>query len=377
MKELLFILGTRPEAIKLAPLIMEFKSRKNYNVTVCNTEQQKDLSNQTLDFFELKADINLNVMTPNQSLGDTQCEIFKGLKEIFTKKKFDAIFVQGDTLTVLSGALMAFYNKIPLFHVEAGLRSYDLQEPYPEEGIRQMVSRITTLHFAPTEKASQTLLQEGIEKTKIFVTGNTVIDALHRISSTSMYKAQQKIKSFGIDVRDDIVLITVHRRENHGERLDSILDSILTLSKIYKEYKFVIPVHPNPNVKGRILKYFSEESNIILTPPLDYPCLVSLLRCAKLVLTDSGGIQEEAPTFGTPILVMRYETERTEGVEAGFSKLVGADKQNIIDESQKILSISNRESFLSNKKNPYGDGYASKRIAEIVNDYFYSDKDEI
>lgn len=370
MKNILFILGTRPEAIKLAPIILEFKKNKAFQVYVCNTEQQKELSNQTLSFFDIDADYKLDVMSPNQSLTNAQCKILNALQEIISHKKFDAIVVQGDTLTVLSGALVAFYNKIPLFHVEAGLRSYDLFEPFPEEGIRQMVSRITNLHFAPTQKSFSFLSNEGIDNNKIKVTGNTVIDALNCLSNKTMHTALSKLSSLGVNVDKDIVLITAHRRENHGKRLDSIIESIIELSNKYPSHQFVIPVHPNPNVKNKIHQYLSTIDNIILTDPLDYPCLVSLLKKAKLVLTDSGGIQEEAPTFGVPILVMRYETERSEGIEKGFAKLVGADKQTIIREAAYVLDKDFIETRLDGSKNPYGDGFASKRIMEHVLHFF-------
>ena len=369
-KNVLVVFGTRPEVIKLAPVILELKKHTDkYNVIVCNTEQQKELSNQTLSYFNLEADINLDCMKPNQSLLEVQTRILTGLNSVFANNKIDAVIVQGDTMTVLCGALAGFYNKIPVFHVEAGLRSYDIYEPFPEEVMRQMTSRVAELNFAPTEKNRQALLKENISEEKIHVVGNTVIDALFCLSEDTMKSASEFFKSHKIEVNDKIVLITAHRRENHGERIDRILDAIEYLAKQYSEHTFVIPVHPNPNVKEKIYSRLENYQNIRLLAPLDYPNLVYLMKNAKLILTDSGGIQEEAPSFGCPTLVMRYETERQEGIDAGVSLLVGADYDNIVSESEKVLSNS-RESSRLKAVNPYGDGTSAKQIEEIINKYY-------
>lgn len=369
-KNILVVFGTRPEVIKLAPVILELKKHTDkYNVIVCNTEQQKELSNQTLSYFNLEADINLDCMKPNQSLLEVQTRILTGLNSVFANNKIDAVIVQGDTMTVLCGALAGFYNKIPVFHVEAGLRSYDIYEPFPEEVMRQMTSRVAELNFAPTEKNRQALLKENISEEKIHVVGNTVIDALFCLSEDTMKSASEFFKSHKIEVNDKIVLITAHRRENHGERIDRILDAIEYLAKQYSEHTFVIPVHPNPNVKEKIYSRLENYQNIRLLAPLDYPNLVYLMKNAKLILTDSGGIQEEAPSFGCPTLVMRYETERQEGIDAGVSILVGADYDKIVSESEKVLSNS-RESTRLKAVNPYGDGTSAKQIEEIINKYF-------
>lgn len=365
MKNILFIFGTRPEVIKLAPVILELKKYPDrYNVLLCNTEQQKELSNQTLEYFGLKADINLNCMRPNQSLLEIQSRILTSLDKVFKENSIDATIVQGDTITVLCGALASFYNKIPIYHVEAGLRSYDIYEPFPEEVMRQMASRVAAVNFAPTEKNKQALLDEGIDKNKIFVVGNTVIDALFCISEVTMNSAARFFENT-LNINDKLVLITVHRRENHGERIDKILDAIEYLAKKYLDHTFVIPVHPNPNVKLKIHSRLEKFDNIKLFEPLDYPNLVYLMKNAKLILTDSGGIQEEAPAFGCPTLVMRYETERKEGIEAGVSKLVGADYDKIILESEKILSDTFAKTRLKSQ-NPYGDGKSSQKIEKIL-----------
>ncbi len=369
-KNILFVFGTRPEVIKLAPVILELKKYPDkYNVIICNTEQQKELSNQTLAYFNLKADINLDCMRPNQSLAEVQSRILTALDNVFSEKEIDATIVQGDTMTVLCGALTSFYRKIPVFHVEAGLRSYDIYEPFPEEVMRQMTSRVAELNFAPTEKNKNALLKEDISDRKIFVTGNTVIDALFCLSEDTMNTASDFYKEKGIPVDDKVVLITAHRRENHGERINRILDAIEHLVNKYQDHHFIIPVHPNPNVKDKIHSRLEKYSNVYLLKPLDYPYLVYLMKNAKLILTDSGGIQEEAPSFGCPTLVMRYETERQEGIDAGVSVLVGADYDKIVNLSCEILDKTKSESRLK-AQNPYGTGNSAKKIKEIISKYF-------
>lgn len=370
-KNILFVFGTRPEVIKLAPVILELKKYpEKYNVIICNTEQQKELSNQTLSYFGLKADVNLDVMKENQGLAEVQARILNKLQDVFSRNKLDATVVQGDTISVLTGALVSFYNKVPVFHVEAGLRSYDLFEPFPEEAMRQMASRITELHFAPTEVNKKALLNENIPLAKVHVVGNTVIDALFCLSNEVISSAKQFFEEKNVPIDDNLVLITVHRRENHGERIDRIIDAIKYLAQKYSDHKFVIPVHPNPNVKNKINERLGMLENIHLLTPLDYPMLVYLMKNAKLILTDSGGIQEEAPSFGCPTLVMRYETERTEGVKAGVSILVGADYDRIIEESCAILSKPKSKTRFDVKKNPYGDGHSAQKIEELVSKFF-------
>ncbi|CDE92713.1 TPA: UDP-N-acetylglucosamine 2-epimerase (non-hydrolyzing) [Candidatus Gastranaerophilales bacterium HUM_6] len=373
-KNILFVFGTRPEVIKLAPVILELKKYPDkYNVIICNTEQQKELSNQTLAYFNLKADINLDCMRPNQSLAEVQSRILTALDSVFSEKEIDATIVQGDTMTVLCGALTSFYRKIPVFHVEAGLRSYDIYEPFPEEVMRQMTSRVAELNFAPTEKNKNALLKEDISEKKIYVTGNTVIDALFCLSEDTMNVASEFYKEKGIPVDDKVVLITAHRRENHGERINRILDAIEHLVNKYQDHHFIIPVHPNPNVKDKIHSRLEKYSNVYLLKPLDYPYLVYLMKNAKLILTDSGGIQEEAPSFGCPTLVMRYETERQEGIDAGVSVLVGADYDKIVNLSCEILDKTKSDSRLK-AQNPYGTGNSSKKIEEIISKYFNENK---
>ncbi|MDR2396102.1 MAG: UDP-N-acetylglucosamine 2-epimerase (non-hydrolyzing) [Endomicrobium sp.] len=367
-KNLLIILGTRPEAIKLAPLILNLRSEK-YNVVVCNTEQQKELSNQALSFFGQKADINLSVMTTDQTLFALQSNLLLKLKDVLANRNFDGVLVQGDTMSAFCGALAGFYAKVPVFHIEAGLRSGDLYEPFPEEALREMISKITALHFAPTIFAKETLIKENIAEDKIIVSGNTGIDALNSLPENVMEKALSDLRSNKIEINDRLVLITVHRRENHGDRLQNILKAISELVNIFKDHTFVLPVHPNPNVRQNVHNALNSYNNVRLLDPVDYPVLVTLMKNSKLILTDSGGIQEEAPSFGVPLLVLRYATERSEGVEAGVAKLVGAEYRKILDESSYILE---RDKSLTRNKvqNPYGDGEASIRIVKSINKFF-------
>ncbi|MDR1942682.1 MAG: UDP-N-acetylglucosamine 2-epimerase (non-hydrolyzing) [Endomicrobium sp.] len=366
-KKLLIILGTRPEVIKLAPLILELSQK--YKIVICNSQQQKDLTKQTLAFFGLKSNINLNVMTYNQKLNNLQAAILTRLSKIFKNGMYDAVVVQGDTMTAFCGALAAFYNKTPIFHVEAGLRSKNLQEPFPEEAFRQMISRIADLHFAPTIAAKQALLKENVPATKILISGNTGIDALYSLSDNVFKKAATHLKEICINNSDKIVLVTIHRRENHGLRLKSIVKAIDKLSKKFKDYSFIIPVHPNPNVRKYIYKTLRGFKNIKLIPPVDYPVLVILMKNSKLVLTDSGGIQEEAPSFGVPVLVLRNTTERNEGIKTKATKLVGTDTGIIAATASRILEKD--KSLEKNKiKNPYGDGKASKIISKHIDNFF-------
>jgi UDP-N-acetylglucosamine 2-epimerase (non-hydrolysing) len=308
-------------------------------------------------------------MRENQSLSSVQARILTSLDKVFSENEIDATIVQGDTMTVLCGALTSFYHKKPVFHVEAGLRSYDIYEPFPEEVMRQMTSRVADIHFAPTGVNKLALMKEGISLDKIFVVGNTVIDALFCLSRDVIDESKKFFENNKIPINDKLVLVTAHRRENHGERIDRIIDAIEFLAKKYSDHTFVIPVHPNPNVKNKIHNRLEQFKNINLLEPLSYPNLVFLMKHAKLILTDSGGIQEEAPTFACPTLVMRYETERKEGIETGVSKLVGADYDKIILESEKILSKDKNLTRLE-IKNPYGNGTTSIQIEKIIRGYF-------
>ncbi|MDR2338453.1 MAG: UDP-N-acetylglucosamine 2-epimerase (non-hydrolyzing) [Deltaproteobacteria bacterium] len=365
-KNIIIILGTRPEAIKLAPVILELRKNCNFNVLVCNTEQQKELSNQTLNYFGIQANFNLDVMQQNQTLSGVQTRILNALSDVYLNNHFDATIVQGDTMTTFCGALSSFYNQVPVFHVEAGLRSSDLAEPFPEEALRQMISRITKLHFAPTQLAYKALLKEGVAENQISLTGNTVIDAVSCLSAETLAAAQIKLKNKNVVLSNKLVLITAHRRENHGERLDKIIEAITELTIKFIDHQFVLPVHPNPNVHDKIYTALKNIQNVILTNPLDYPELVCVMKHAKLILTDSGGIQEEAPSFGVPVLVLRYETERVEAISAGFAKLVGADSDKIFKEASAVLLHDKSQTRLDASMNPFGDGFAAQKIANTI-----------
>lgn len=369
MKNVIVVLGTRPEAIKLAPVILKMRQNPEYRVFVCNTEQQRELSNRTLNFFDIKADYSLDVMYPNQTLAGSQSCILTALSKVYANMNFEATIVQGDTMTAFCGALVSFYNRVPVFHVEAGLRSYDLFEPFPEEAMRQMTARIADLHFAPTRLAYDSLISENISAGKVVITGNTVIDALHCLSDETLTNATEVLMKRGVILNDKLVLVTVHRRENHGERIDRILSAIKILATQYPDHQFFLPVHPNPNVHDKVYAVLGDMKNIILDEPLGYPELVCIMKNAKLILTDSGGIQEEAPTFGVPVLVLRYETERTEGVAAGYARLVGADIDKILSECSKILSLDKSVTRLDGGKNPYGDGHAAEKIITSISEF--------
>lgn len=373
MKNILIIFGTRPEVIKLAPVIFELKKYpKDFRITICNTGQQKELSDQTLHFFNLKPDINLNVMEFNQGLTTLQTKIMENLYGLGKNNSFDAVIVQGDTMTTFCGALYGFLNLIPVFHIEAGLRSANLKEPFPEEGLRQMISRISTLNFAPTKSDYQSLIKESITKKSIILTGNTVIDALSCLPKKELTKARKYFERKKIVINDKLVLITVHRRENHGTRLESIIKAIKILSKKFADHSFIIPTHPNPNVKNKIYQHLSAINNIFLEEPLPYPHLVFLMKEAKLIITDSGGIQEEAPSFSCPVLVIRNKTERNDGIKIGVAKLIGTKTENIVKESKKILGLKKTDSRIKIARNPYGDGKASKKIALGIKSFFNS-----
>lgn len=379
-KNLLIIFGTRPEVIKLAPLILELqKYPRQFRLHICNTEQQKDLSNQILEFFDIAPDINLNVMKQNQKLSELQSNLLIKLQSIFETHTIDATIVQGDTMSAYTGAMVSFYNKVPIFHLEAGLRSYNNFEPFPEEVMRVMISRIANLHFAPTKQATNALKKENI-KQNVFVTGNTSIDSLMLFSkkidesqiqsyiNDSLLTHSNDNKHNNIS-KDSLVLVTIHRRENHGERLEQILCALVRLAKAFPTHQFLIPVHPNPNVREKVVSTLKQCKNMLLSKPLNYSAIIFAMKCAKLIITDSGGIQEEAPSFGVPILVVRYKTEREEAIKAGFSTLVGADEDKIVSCAMKILKKDKKHTRIK-AKNPYGEGKASKKITKIIKEFF-------
>ncbi|MBN1551753.1 UDP-N-acetylglucosamine 2-epimerase (non-hydrolyzing) [bacterium] len=367
MSKVSFIIGTRPEVIKLAPVITRFKNSNWVKVHVCSTAQHRQMLDQILSGFGIVPDEDLDLMIPNQQLADLTARAVKAINGYLNRHRPDLLICQGDTTTTFCAALAAFYNGIPLAHVEAGLRTGNLMAPWPEEANRVLTSHITSLHFAPTERAKMNLVREGIDSSRIHVTGNTVVDALNAIK---LKLQEDKFSSEHIDTflttsDRKIILITSHRRENIGSGLMAICDAIERLASRYPEIWFVYPVHLNPNVRETVLKRLSNTANIFLIPPLDYLSFLALLDRAYLVLTDSGGIQEEAPSFGKPVLVMRAVTERPEAVDAGTALLVGTDPDRIVDAVAELLTDSTRYEHMISRENPFGDGNASERIDEV------------
>lgn len=368
MKKIMFIYGTRPEAIKMAPLIKEFsKDKMNFSVIVCLTGQHREMLDQINLFFDIKSNYDLNLMTKNQTLFDILTQSLLGLKEVIEKEMPDLIFVQGDTTTVLSGALAGFFLKIPVAHLEAGLRSGNKLSPFPEEGNRILTGHIADWHFAPTERAVNNLLQEGITK-NVFNVGNTVIDSLHLGLEIIHTKYNEEFSNFFgyLDFSKRIILVTGHRRESFGQGFENICKAILEISMKHQDVQFLYPMHLNPNVRIPVQKYLADQKNIFLIEPLDYPYLLWIMEKSFLVLTDSGGIQEEAPALGKPVLVMRDVTERQEGVEAGTAKLVGTDFNVIVSSVCDLLDNPLEYKKMSNAINPYGNGTTSKKIMEII-----------
>jgi len=364
--KILFIYGTRPEAIKMAPLIKEFQKHPNiFNVQICLTGQHREMLGQINAFFGISADYNLDLMSPNQTLFDITARCLTGLKDALDKAAPGLVFVQGDTTSAMAGALAAFYKRIPVAHLEAGLRSGDKYSPFPEEINRIVTGHIAEWHFAPTIGAAHNLEREGITK-NVYVVGNTVIDALH-LGLDIVRKNESLYASFFsfLDFSKRIILVTGHRRESFGGGFENICNAIAKIALDYKDIQFVYPVHFNPNVREPVSRILNGVKNIFLIEPLDYPYLIYLMERCFFVLTDSGGIQEEAPALGKPILVMRDVTERQEGVDAGTAKLAGTRFDSLVLAMRELLEDKAAYSGMANAINPYGDGTASKKIAAI------------
>lgn len=370
MKKVSVILGTRPEAIKLCPVILAMQKNPAFDCKVCVTGQHREMLQQVLDVFGVKPDVDLALMQPNQTLGGFTARAIDALDRYLAREKPDVVLVQGDTTTVLAGALAAFYHKIPIGHVEAGLRTGNLYSPWPEEANRVLTTRLARWHFAPTEESKLNLIKEGIPSGDIFVTGNTVIDALHWAQEI-VRERKPAIPGLPPDILEGLaklVLITGHRRENFGEGFEQICRAIAQCAADFPDVHFVYPVHLNPHVQepvSRILGHLVGK-NVHLIKPLGYLQFVALMSRATFVLTDSGGVQEEAPSIGKPVLVMRDTTERPEAVEAGGVRLVGADAAKICASVRKLLTDGTVFAAMANARSPYGDGYAAERIAEIV-----------
>jgi UDP-N-acetylglucosamine 2-epimerase (non-hydrolysing) len=372
LKKIAFVLGTRPEAIKLSPLYLEFlKHRDAVSPVMWVTGQHRQMLDQVLTTFGITPDVDLDIMKPGQNLNEVTANVLQSLEPLLEREEPDLMIVQGDTTTVFAAALAAFYSKIPVAHVEAGLRTYKKYSPFPEEMNRQMVSRIADYHFAPTETAQKNLLGESVSKETVWVTGNTVIDAL----DIMVPKVRETMPSFPADFPVDsissgrkMILITGHRRENFGAGFESICRAIKTLAEKYPTHDFVYPVHLNPNVLKPVNEMLAGIDNVYLLEPLAYEPFIWAMDQSFLLLTDSGGVQEEAPHLGKPVLVMREDTERPESITAGTSKLVGVDEETIVREVSTLLDDPERYAQMSRAINPYGDGTASRQIYDILFD---------
>ncbi len=378
MKKIMLVFGTRPEAIKMAPLVKEFqKYPEKFQTTVCVTGQHREMLDQVLHIFKITPDYDLDIMKQGQDLYDVTTRVLIGMRDVLKDAKPDIVLVHGDTTTSTASALSAFYQQIPVGHVEAGLRTHNIYSPWPEEMNRQITGRIATYHFSPTSLSKQNLLNEGVEESRITVTGNTVIDALHivvnkiKTDETLEKELKNTLKLLGYDVNRlqngrKLVLITGHRRENFGNGFISICKAIKMLKEKYSDVDFVYPMHLNPNVRKPIHDVFGEDlqnlGNMFFIEPLEYLSFVYLMSKSTVILTDSGGIQEEAPGLGKPVLVMRDTTERPEAVEAGTVKLVGTNFEKIVDEVSKLLESTEYYDLMSQATNPYGDGKACERI---------------
>jgi UDP-N-acetylglucosamine 2-epimerase (non-hydrolysing) len=371
IKTILVVFGTRPEAIKMAPVIIEL--RKTMNVKVCVTAQHREMLDQVMDIFEITPDYDLNLMQPGQNLFDVTSNVLMGVKNVLNKAEPDLVIVHGDTSTAMTSSLAAFYSQIPVAHIEAGLRTYDITAPFPEELNRQIISRIALMHFSPTEIAKTNLINEKVKEQNIYVTGNTVIDSLFSVinKARSMKYSKTLAEKMPFINKDTqkipkIILVTGHRRENFGTGFEEICLAIKEIANQNQSVKIVYPVHLNPNVSEPVNRILVGLDNVHLIEPLDYLNFVKLMNDSYLILTDSGGIQEEAPSLGKPVIVMRESTERIEAIESGTVILVGSNKTKIINTVNELLTNANLYNEMSELENPYGDGNASKRIHQAL-----------
>ncbi|HLJ45726.1 MAG TPA: UDP-N-acetylglucosamine 2-epimerase (non-hydrolyzing) [Bryobacteraceae bacterium] len=370
MRKILFIFGTRPEAIKLCPVVLRFRAESaDFTARVCVTAQHRQLLDQVLQAFGITPDHDLNLMLPGQTLFQSTSRILAGLEPVLDAEKPDMVFVQGDTTTTFCGALAAFYKGIPVGHVEAGLRTWDLRQPFPEEANRVLTSRLTALHFAPTEASAENLRNEGVAPGRISVTGNTGIDAVLYVRDgleKGSLHAGQKLPD---EPARKLLLVTAHRRESFGEGFESLCRGLLRLAD-RPDVQIVYPVHPNPNVQDPVNRILTAHPRMMLVEPMSYVPFVDLMRRATIIITDSGGIQEEAPSLGKPVLVLREKTERPEAVLAGTVRLVGTDEDRIFEEASRLLDDPAACDAMSRVHNPYGDGRASDRIVRLTRSFF-------
>lgn len=369
--KILSVFGTRPEAIKMAPLINCLVKCQSIESIVCNTSQHKDMLEPIIRFFGIKSQYNLNIMRPNQTLNNITSDILNRLSPILQKEKPDWVLVQGDTTTTLSASLASFYARIKIGHVEAGLRTGDNYAPYPEEMNRKITTALANLHFTPTNFGKNNLLKEGVSESKIFVTGNTVVDALNFtlskiLTPNESNKYEKTLLNLGVQLTNRIILVTGHRRESIGVNLTNICKALIRIAESYPDVSIIYPVHMNPNVRRQVLKILENQKGVYLIDPLDYPTFVWLMTRSSIILTDSGGIQEEAPSLGIPVLVMRNVTERQESIDLGVGQLIGTEPNNIFDKTKLLLDRPIRPNSPHKNSNPYGDGSASIRIVKAL-----------
>ncbi len=370
MKKVMLVFGTRPEAIKMAPLVKAFEREDEFETIVCVTAQHRQMLDQVLNLFDIKPDFDLDIMKPGQNLYEVTTNILLGLQKVFEEVRPDIVLVHGDTTTTLATSLAAFYQKISVGHVEAGLRTGNVYSPWPEEGNRQVTGRLATYHFAPTSESKANLIKENVDIENVIVTGNTVIDALVSVvskieSDKDLEKKLQDLileKGYKVDKEKKLILVTGHRRENFGQGFLNICEALKEIALLYPNADIVYPVHLNPNVQKPVIQILSDVDNVFLIDPLDYEPFVYLMNQSYFILTDSGGIQEEAPSLGKPVLVMRETTERPEAVEAGTVKLVGTNKDDIIKACRMLFEENDAYEIMSKSHNPYGDGKACERI---------------
>ncbi|KRQ87743.1 UDP-N-acetylglucosamine 2-epimerase [Caloramator mitchellensis] len=363
------IFGTRPEAIKMAPLVKELEKREQFESIVCVTAQHREMLDQVLELFKIKPDYDLNIMQQRQSLSGITTRVLEGLEEIFKKSQPDIVLVHGDTTTTFAGSLAAFYNQIKVGHVEAGLRSFNKYFPFPEEMNRKLTGAISDLHFAPTKTAKENLLREGVKQEDIFVTGNTVIDAMNTTVEKSYRFETEELNEINYKNKK-VIMVTAHRRENWGEPLENICTALRRIAEDFEEVEIIYLVHLNPAVKEVAYKVLGDVPRVHLLPPLDTKETHNLMNKSYMVVTDSGGLQEEAPHLGKPVLVLRDVTERPEAVSAGTAKIIGTDKENVYQNIKNLLTDKEAYNKMANAINPYGDGKASERIADSILYYF-------
>lgn len=374
-KKVITIFGTRPEAIKMAPLVKELEKREEIESKVCVTAQHREMLDQVLELFDIVPDFDLNIMKTKQTLTGITNKVLNGLEEVFENEKPDMILVHGDTTTTFAGALAAFYQQIKVGHVEAGLRTFNKYFPFPEEMNRKLTGSLADLHFAPTKGSKENLLREGIEERDIYVTGNTVIDAMKHTVEENYTFENDELNN--IDFSKKVIMITAHRRENWGEGIKNICDALNKIVQQNKDVELVYLVHLNPVVKDVVFEQLGGKERIHLLEPLDTKDTHNLMNKSFMVMTDSGGLQEEAPHLGKPVLVLRDVTERPEAVEAGTVKLVGTDVEKIVNEANDLLSNLESYTRMSKAINPYGDGVASQRIVDAILKYFDLDSKEV